>query len=174
MAVSAMFQTASTFWRPVKPPKLTCWLTSAAGCWLWPSNSATFWPLMKYCQFVVACRAVLCQVNVAVVPTGVTFQPAGHGLGREHPPEVVGCDAQRFAGLVAQPHPFQGLAKQAGDRVVAHDLCLPVVAVLEEVRQQRPGDAFVVVVSGGKQDLAAVGVPQAFDDRGQDARQVPG
>lgn len=75
MPVSATFHTASTFWRPVKPPKFTWWLTSGAGCARWPSNSAIFWLPMKYCQLAVAWRAVWCQVKVCVVPTGVTRQP---------------------------------------------------------------------------------------------------
>lgn len=45
------------------------------------------------------------------------------------------------------------------------------MAALEEVRQHWPGDAFVVVVAGGERDLAAIGVPQALADRGQDAGQ---
>src|SRR5690349_4534328 len=69
-----MFHTARTVCRPVKPPKLTAWETVAPGC-LPPSlNSAILVLPMKYCQVLVACRAVNVQLNVVALPTAVAGQ----------------------------------------------------------------------------------------------------
>ncbi len=69
-----MFQTASSFCRPEKPPRLTACDTVASGWRPPPSTTATRVLPIQYSQLAVACRAVLIQVKVTVLPTEVAGQ----------------------------------------------------------------------------------------------------
>ncbi|BCB90167.1 hypothetical protein Psuf_074800 [Phytohabitans suffuscus] len=64
-----MFQIASTVRRPGKRERSTWCETTASGCWLPPSTTATRVFPTKYSQFAVRWRAVKTQVNVTDEPT---------------------------------------------------------------------------------------------------------
>src|SRR4051812_50058456 len=70
-----MFHTASTLIRPLRPPRLTLWLTVAPGCFPPSLNSAILLPPTKYCQVLVAWRAVSTQLKGTLLPTDVAGQP---------------------------------------------------------------------------------------------------
>src|ERR1700754_660588 len=74
MAVSATFHRASTVSRPVRPPRLTLCDLVAPGCAPRSSKTAIRLPPTKYSQVLVACRAVITQLNVTLCPTEVAGQ----------------------------------------------------------------------------------------------------
>src|SRR3954462_7450913 len=64
-----MFHRASSVWRPRKLPILTVCDLVAPGCAPPSLKDASSVLPMKYSQVLVACRAVMTQLKVTVVPT---------------------------------------------------------------------------------------------------------
>src|SRR5215218_10411236 len=75
-----MFHRASTFIRPVRPPRLTLCDTVAPGCAPPSLNTAMRVLPTKYSQLRVLCRAVSTQLKLTLLPTDVAGQPFDSSL----------------------------------------------------------------------------------------------
>jgi hypothetical protein len=69
------------------------------------------------------------------------------GLGREHPPEIVGRELQRFAVDVGETGPFRQAGEQLPD-AVGDDLQPVVRDALDRVRQRRAEGALIGIYAG--------------------------
>ena len=83
-------------------------------------------------------------------------QPAGYGIRREAPSEIVGPVDQRLACGVFEAGGGERGIDQFVDRAGADHLASGAVETLEEVREQWPGGAFVVIVASDEGDGAVV------------------
>ena len=96
-------------------------------------------------------------------------QPAGDGFRGEAPPEIVGPVGQGLARGVFEAGRGERGVDQLVDRAGADHLAPGAESTLEEVREERPGGALVVVVAGDEGNGAVVAGAQPGDDGGQDA-----
>jgi hypothetical protein len=95
----------------------------------------------------------------------------GHGLGRKAPSEIVGSPGQRLAGRVAHTCRGKRRVDHPVDSARAHRLAPGSVRPLEQMRQRRTGQAFVLVVTSDQRNGAGISSAKSGDYRGQDAGQ---